>query len=69
MDVLKILIILCLFLFACSGTNNVSTNRTCVGYWEDKKPWRGTNWQNKAYQRPYRQCVDKSSPFRNTFSD
>ena len=64
MDLLKILLI-CLFLTSCSVAENTGTG--CFGYWEDRKPWRGSNWQNKEYIRPYRQCVESGTSFRNIF--
>lgn len=68
MDLLKVALILSLFLFGCASSNS-NTKSGCFGYWEEEKPWQGTSWQNKAYQRPYRQCVQQKPPYRNLFRD
>jgi hypothetical protein len=31
-----------------------------TGYHMDNKPYKGTNWQNKKYVKPYWQCVDNN---------
>tara|TARA_Y100000296_G_C5157630_1_gene250036 strand:+ start:501 stop:683 length:183 start_codon:yes stop_codon:yes gene_type:complete len=46
---------LLLFLLAsCSSTVGQ------IGYHVDDKPYKGTNWQNKEYVKPYWQCVDNN---------
>ena len=40
----------------------------CYGYWVDSGDGhqRGTRWSNRNNTKPYRQCVEKTSPHRNT---
>ncbi len=41
----------------------------CYGFWEDNLRGlkRGTiSWKNVNYKRPYRQCVEKEAPHKNT---
>jgi hypothetical protein len=41
----------------------------CYGFWEDNLRGlkRGTiSWKNANYKRPYRQCVEKEAPHKNT---
>ncbi len=41
----------------------------CYGFWEDnfRGLKRGTiSWKNANYKRPYRQCVEKEAPHKNT---
>lgn len=39
----------------------------CFGYWEDSGSMkRGTRGSRKTFSKPYRQCVEKSAPHRNT---
>tara|TARA_R100000808_G_scaffold25075_2_gene61374 strand:+ start:777 stop:983 length:207 start_codon:yes stop_codon:yes gene_type:complete len=68
MDLLKVILIISLFLFGCASSN--STPKVgCYGYWKEDKPWRGTNFNRKGYVRPYRQCVEENTPYRNLFPD
>ena len=38
----------------------------CYGYWYDPGLKRGTLLKNQNYGSPYRQCVEKQSPHKNT---
>ena len=40
----------------------------CYGYWVESGDGhqRGTRWSNRDNVRPYRQCVEKETPHRNT---
>ncbi len=38
----------------------------CYGYWYDSGLKRGTLLKNQNYVSPYRQCVEKQSPHKNT---
>ena len=38
----------------------------CYGYWYDPGLKRGTLLKNQNYVSPYRQCVEKQSPHKNT---
>jgi hypothetical protein len=40
----------------------------CYGFWMESNDGhkRGTRWSNRNNVRPYRQCVEKSSPYKNT---
>ena len=38
----------------------------CYGYWYDPGLKRGTRLANQNYVSPYRQCVEKQSPHKNT---
>ena len=38
----------------------------CYGYWYDPGLKRGTLLKNQNYVSPYRQCVEKESPHKNT---
>ena len=50
---------------SCSTT----TSKGCYGFWKDNR-WgmkRGTIvGKNADYKRPYRQCVEKEEPNKNT---
>ena len=41
-------------------------NGGCFGFWNDNGPKRGTLEKNKFNKRPYRQCVEKEEPHKNT---
>ncbi len=46
-----------------------TTQEGCYGFWEDNLRGlkRGTiSWKNADYKRPYRQCVEKEAPHKNT---
>ena len=39
----------------------------CFGHWVDDGLKRGTiSWKNADYSKPYRQCVEKEAPHKNT---
>lgn len=44
----------------------------CYGHWIESNDngrsghKRGTRWSNKFNKQPYRQCVEKNAPYRNT---
>ena len=39
----------------------------CFGHWVDGGLKRGTiSWKNADYSKPYRQCVEKEAPHKNT---
>ena len=40
----------------------------CYGYWVESNDGhkRGTRWSNQNNKRPYRQCVEKVAPYKNT---
>ena len=50
-------------LFGC--TPRMDSNG-CFGYWYDPGLKRGTRLENQNYVSPYRQCVEKQSPHKNT---
>ena len=48
----------------CEAVRQIQTG--CYGYWEDRGMKRGTRGTRKDFSKPYRQCVEKSAPHRNT---
>lgn len=48
----------------CEAVRQIQTG--CYGYWEDSSMKRGTRGTRKDFSKPYRQCVEKSAPHRNT---
>jgi hypothetical protein len=48
----------------CEAVRQIQTG--CYGYWEDIGMKRGTRGTRKDFSKPYRQCVEKSAPHRNT---
>ena len=39
----------------------------CYGFWVEDGLKRGTiSWKNADYSKPYRQCVEKAAPHKNT---
>jgi len=54
---------------SCTST---TTQEGCFGFWEDNR-WglkRGTIvGKNADYKKPYRQCVEKEAPHRNTHKE
>jgi len=48
----------------CEAVRQIQTG--CYGYWEDSGMKRGTRGTRKDFSKPYRQCVEKSAPHRNT---
>ncbi len=58
-------IIMATWMVVSCGTT-VTMKRGCWGYVEDERPIRGTLLKNRTHSRPYRQCVDKKFPHRNT---
>ena len=54
------LIMLALLLTGCSTVSEVS-----LGYWVDERPYRGTLEKNKFHVKPYWQCVEVFTPYKN----
>ena len=54
----------------CETVRQVKTG--CFGHWVEATDGarsghkRGTIWSNKFNKQPYRQCVEKNAPYRNT---
>ena len=49
----------------CEAVRQIQTG--CFGYWEGSASHsRGTRLDNQNYSKPYRQCVDKKPPHKNT---
>ena len=56
---------------SCTTTTSPTGNGGCYGFW---KSWdgllRGTiAGKNTDYKKPYRQCVEKEAPHRNTHKE
>jgi len=56
---------------SCTTTTSPTGNGGCYGFWEK---WdgllRGTIvGKNTDYKKPYRQCVEKEAPHRNTHKE
>ena len=54
------LIMVALLLTGCSAVSEVS-----LGYWVDERPYRGTLGKNKFHVKPYWQCVEVFTPYKN----
>jgi len=59
-----IFVMLSLMFVGCEAVRQIQTG--CYGYWEDSGMKRGTRGTRKDFSKPYRQCVEKSAPHRNT---
>ena len=59
-----IFVMLSLMFVGCEAVRQIQTG--CYGYWEDIGMKRGTRGTRKDFSKPYRQCVEKSAPHRNT---
>ena len=57
---------------SCTTTTSPTGNGGCYGFWE-KNYWgllRGTIvGKNTDYKKPYRQCVEKEFPHKNTHKE
>ena len=54
-----------LMFVGCETISQIQTG--CYGYWEGTGGHkRGTRLDNQNNANPYRQCVEKSAPYRNT---
>jgi hypothetical protein len=62
--VLILVIMISTILVGCEAVRQIQTG--CYGYWEDSGMKRGTRGTRKDFSKPYRQCVEKSAPHRNT---
>ena len=63
--VLILVMMISTILVGCEAVRQIQTG--CYGYWEDSGSMkRGTRGSKKTFAKPYRQCVEKSAPHRNT---
>jgi len=51
---------LALLLIGCSTVSEVN-----LGYWVDERPYRGTLEKNRNNIKPYWQCVENFTPYKN----
>ncbi len=66
MNKLLLLVIMMATWMVVSCTPRLDSNG-CYGYWYDPGLKRGTiSWKNADYSKPYRQCVEKEAPHKNT---
>jgi hypothetical protein len=62
---LRIVLISLMMLFLSGCTPRMDSNG-CWGYTYDPGLKRGTRLENQNYVSPYRQCVEKEAPHKNT---
>ena len=63
--VLVAIIMLTWMVVGCETVRQVKAG--CFGYWVGGDGHqRGTRWSNRNNTRPYRQCVEKEVPHKNT---
>jgi len=54
------LILIGILLSGCSAASEVK-----LGFWVDEKPYRGTLEKNRNNIKPYWQCVENFTPYKN----
>ena len=54
-----------MFALMLIGCSNKNTSLQKIGFWVNEKPYRGTLDKNKFHIRPYWQCVEPFSPYKN----
>ena len=54
-----------MFTLMLIGCSNKSTSSQEIGFWVNEKPYRGTLDKNKFHVRPYWQCVENFTPYKN----
>ena len=72
MKKLSLLVFVMMVTWMVASCSTTTTSKGCFGFWE-KNYWgllRGTIvGKNTDYKKPYRQCVEKEAPHRNTHKE
>ena len=66
LSLLIIIMVATWMVVSCEAVRQIQTG--CYGYWVESRDGhkRGTRWSNRNNIRPFRQCVENKSPYKNT---